>query len=854
MKGCIYQKTEPVDIPQIETNVLTDVLFMPYGFEIYSLLTRWNPLNVRRPYALPYHGTNALVVGLGPSGYTLAHYLLNEGFGVVGIDALKIEPLPDDLIGDAEHPTKPIKDFRKLYEDLDKRTLAGFGGVAEYGITVRWDKNFLKVIYLVLARRSSFRCYGGVRFGGTLTIEEAWRLGFHHIAIATGAGKPTIIGIKNNLLRGIRKASDFLMALQLTGAAKASSLANLQVRLPAGVVGGGLTAIDTATELMAYYPKQVEKVLIRYERLCVARDETELRSDFDEEELRILDEFLAHGRAIVKERRRGAASGETPNFQPLIDRWGGVTLFYRKGIDESPAYRQNHEEIVKALEEGIGLAEGMDPHAAVADEYGHLRAMRFEKLAKSDERWTGTGEEIEVPLRSLFVAAGTSPNTIYEQEHPGTFKTDGKFFQRHEPRWNGDGLDLEPMHDTLWPKIGRPAPLTSYRKDGKYVSFYGDNHPVYAGNVVKAMASAKDGYPRVVKLHEGAIRATDPNRQPSRDASLRALFFRLDDLLVATVVEVNRLTPTIIEVIARAPMAAQGFEPGRFYRVQNFESNAPRIDETVLATEGIALTGAWVDKEEGLISLIALEMGTSSRLCAEWQPGDRISVMGATGSPTEIPSGKTVLLAGGGLGNAVLFSIGKAMRAAGNRVIYFAGYRKGSDRFKVEDVEAASDLVVWAVDPAPGATPLGTSRPDDRSCIGNILEAMEAYARGELGAPTIPLSEVDHLIAIGSDRMMAAVKEARHGRLKPYLKPGHTAIGSINSPMQCMMKGVCAQCLCKHIDPESGQEYFVYSCYNQDQELDRIDFENLSARLRQNSVQEKISDRWLGLLLESRRT
>ncbi|HEY5569814.1 MAG TPA: FAD-dependent oxidoreductase [Gammaproteobacteria bacterium] len=854
MKGCIYQKTEPVDIPQIETNVLTDVLFMPYGFEIYSLLTRWNPLNVRRPCALPYHGTNALVVGLGPAGYTLAHYLLNEGFGVVGIDALKVEPLPDGLIGDAEHPPKPIKDFGKLYEDLDKRTLAGFGGVAEYGITVRWDKNFLKVIYLVLARRSSFRCYGGVRFGGTLTIEEAWTLGFDHIAIATGAGKPTIIGIKNNLLRGIRKASDFLMALQLTGAAKASSLANLQVRLPAGVVGGGLTAIDTATELMAYYPKQVEKVLTRYERLCAARNETELRSDFDEEELRILDEFLEHGRAIVKERKQAAASGETPNFQPLIDRWGGVTLFYRKGIDESPAYRQNHEEIVKALEEGIGLAEGMDPHAAVADEYGHLRAMRFGRLAKSDERWTGSGEEIEVPLRSLFIAAGTSPNTIYEQEHPGTFKTDGKFFQRYEPRWSGDVIDLEPMHDTPWPKIGRPAPLTSYRKDGKYVSFYGDNHPVYAGNVVKAMASAKDGYLQVVKLHEGAIRAADPNRQPSRDASLRALFSRLDELLIATVVEVNRLTPTIIEVIARAPMAAKGFEPGRFYRVQNFESNAPRIDGTVLASEGIALTGAWVDKAEGLISLIALEMGTSSRLCAEWQPGDRISVMGATGSPTEIPSGKTVLLAGGGLGNAVLFSIGKAIRAAGNRVVYFAGYRKGSDRFKVEDVEAASDVVVWAVDPAPGAKPLGTSRPDDRSCIGNILDAMEAYARGELGTPTIPLNEVDHLIAIGSDRMMAAVKEARHGRLKPYLKPGHTAIGSINSPMQCMMKGVCAQCLCKHIDPESGREYFVYSCYNQDQELDRIDFENLNARLRQNSVQEKISDRWLGLLLENRRT
>src|SRR6185369_14123599 len=457
-------------------------------------------------------------------------------------------------------------------------------------------------------------------------------------------------------------------------------------------------------------------------------------------------------------------------------------------------------------------------------------------LATSAEPPAGASVEVDVPLRSLFVAAGTSPNTIYEQEHPGTFTTDGKFFQRYEPRWKDGAVDLEPMHDGTAPKIGTPAPLTSYRKDGKYVSFYGDNHPVYAGNVVKAMASAKDGYPRVVKLHARAIGEADPAQQESRDASLQALFSKLDDLLIATVVLVKRLTPTIVEVVARAPMAAQRFEPGRFYRAQSFESGAPQVDGTVLATEGIALTGAWVDKDVGLISLITLEMGTSSRLCAQWKPGDRIVVMGATGSPTEIPHGKTVLLAGGGLGNAVLFSIGKAMRAAGNRVIYFAGYRNAVHRFKIEDVEAASDVVVWAVDRAPGAKPVGTSRPQDRSCVGNILDAIEAYAKGELGSQTIPLSEVDHLIAIGSDRMMAAIKDARHGRLKPYLKRGHAAIGSINSPMQCMMKGVCAQCLCRHVDPATGKEYFVYSCYNQDQELDRVDFENLRARLRQNSV------------------
>ena len=60
MKSCIYQKQEPVNIPQIETGVLTDVLGLPFGVEIYGLLTRWNPLNVRRPFALTYNGKNVL--------------------------------------------------------------------------------------------------------------------------------------------------------------------------------------------------------------------------------------------------------------------------------------------------------------------------------------------------------------------------------------------------------------------------------------------------------------------------------------------------------------------------------------------------------------------------------------------------------------------------------------------------------------------------------------------------------------------------------------------------------------------------------------------------------------------------
>ena len=244
-------------------------------------------------------------------------------------------------------------------------------------------------------------------------------------------------------------------------------------------------------------------------------------------------------------------------------------------------------------------------------------------------------------------------------------------------------------------------------------------------------------------------------------------------------------------------------------------------------------------------------MGSSSRLCATWKPGDQLVLMGVTGAPTDIPRNQTVLLLGGGLGNAVLFSIGKALRSAGNKVIYFAGYRNSEDVFKVTEIEDASDIIVWAVDDRPGNQAITPTRPQDKSFVGNIVQAMIAYATGELGETTLSLQNVEHLVVIGSDRMMAAVKEARFNALKPYIKAGHEAIGSINSPMQCMMKGVCAQCLCKHVDPESGEISFMYSCYNQDQALDFVDFDNLRARLRQNTVQEKLSSLWLTYLLEN---
>jgi|HubBroStandDraft_1064217.scaffolds.fasta_scaffold01690_3 NADPH-dependent glutamate synthase beta subunit-like oxidoreductase/NAD(P)H-flavin reductase len=836
MKSCIYQKQEPVDIPQVETRNLKDVLALPYGFEIYGLLTRWNPLDLRRPLPKPASGYKVLVVGLGPAGFTLAHHLMNDGHTVIAIDGLKIEPLDRALSGvdpsGTRVPFQPIRDARDLAEDLGNRVMAGFGGVAEYGITVRWDKNFLKIIRLLLERRSQFAMMGGVRFGGTITIDSAFAMGFDHIALCAGAGRPTVVPMTNGLATGIRQASDFLMALQLTGAAKTDSIANLQVRLPVVVVGGGLTAIDTATESLAYYPVQVEKFLDRFETLAGEQGEAAVRASWTPAEREAGDEFLLHARALRAERAAAAAEGRAPRIVDLLDRWGGVTMAYRRRLIDAPSYTLNHEEVALALQEGIRFAECLTPEAVEIDQWGQARALTFGRHAIDPESGgTTPAGRVTLPARTILIAAGTQPNTVLGREDPGNVVLDGRYFQAYDE----DGNPARPARSA---KPGAVRVLMSRRADGRAISFFGDLHPSFAGNVVKAMGSAKQGYPVVSRVLA--------KRAPAAPAPA-ALTADLNDGLRATVHAVTRLTPTIIEVTVRAPLAARGFAPGQFYRLQNYETLAARSGGTALAMEGLALTGASVDKERGLLSTIVLEMGGSSDLCALLQQGEPVVLMGPTGTPTETPSGETVLLVGGGLGNAVLFSIGQALRQAGSRVVYFAGYKKMIDRYKIEEIERAADTIVWCSDEAPG---FAATRPQDRAFVGNIVEAMAAYGSGALGPVSISLAEVDRIVAIGSDGMMNAVARARRGVLEPYLKPGHAAIGSINSPMQCMMKEICAQCLQLHKDPETGAETVVFSCFNQDQDLDRVDFGNLRQRLAQNGVQEKLTRQWIDRCLK----
>ncbi|MBX9587224.1 MAG: FAD-dependent oxidoreductase [Gammaproteobacteria bacterium] len=830
MKACIYQKQDPVDIPQIESRVLKDVLSLPWGVEIYDLLTRWNPLRKTQWVMKPYNGLKIMVMGMGPAGFTLAHHLTMEGCAVIGVEGLKIEPVDKDTV------TQPIQDFASIKEDLSERILAGFGGVAEYGITVRWDKNFLKLIYLCLLRRPYFSVYGGVRFGGTFNVEDVWELGCDHLAVAVGAGLPRELNIPGSMATGMRQANDFLMALQLTGAAKKSSLANLQVRMPAVIIGGGLTGIDTATEVQAYYITQVEKILARYEILVQKSGREVVDQHFPEVDATILQEFLAHGREVRAEREKANQEGRAPDFIRLLREWGGVTIVYRRKLHDSPAYRRNHEEVEKALEEGIFYAESLNPVAARLDSQGHVTALVCERVDENSN-------EVVLPARAILVATGAKPNIAYEFEHRGTFHREGMEYRAYSENENGHLHDAGPPSQEHV-KTKEFGAFTSYQQEGYRVSFLGDTHPVFHGSVVKAIASAGRIYPKIIK----SLQVKDKNIHDISD--YENFEKKIQNLFTATVTKVKRHTATVIEVDIYAPMAARNFKPGQFYRVQNYETTAPLVGGTRLQSEAMAMIGAKVDKETGKIALMVFEQGASSRLFAMFKPGDPISIMGPTGVRTEIPKDRgTVMVIGGRMGAAHIQAVGPALKAAGHRVIYIAGFRNHEEVYCQDELESAADAIFWITEQGE---PVPSRRPVDVSATGDFLTLLVQYANGEL-IPKKPLGigfdEVNRVLVIGTKKLVKIIQTARSNELKTFFRADTQFIASIYGPMQCMLKGVCAQCLQWQVNPLTGQRTkAVYACSWQDQPLDIVDLDNLSERLAQNSTQEILSNLWLDYL------
>ncbi|MEM9243474.1 MAG: FAD-dependent oxidoreductase [Pseudomonadota bacterium] len=825
MKACIYQKQDAVNTPQIETRVLTDTLSLPWGVEIYDLLTRWNPLRQSQYLLKPYNGFKVMIAGMGPAGFTLAHHLLMEGFAVLGVDGLKIEPLAQNLI------ENPIYDFNTIKEDLDERLVTGFGGVTEYGITVRWDKNFLKLIYITLMRRPYFQVFGDTRFGGTISIADAWTLGFDHFVIAVGAGLPKALPIPGSLASGMRQANDFLMALQLTGVAKKDSLSNLQLQLPVLVIGSGLTAVDAATEAQAYYIVQVEKILQRYDNLKKDYSEEDIRQQLGIRSQEILAEFLQHGQAVKQERERANAAGEQADFIKLIRQWGGVSIVYRRAMTESPAYVTNHEELAKAFEEGIFYIEGLQPQEAIIDDQGCVKAMRFKRRHRDqDNVWHDDEQSITLPARSVLVATGAQLNVAYEFEHPGELEREGFKYQGYnfELGHLKAAADIEHVKQTPF------GAFTSYQKDGHYVSFIGDTHPGFHGSVVKAIASAKQTYPIITEL------LLKSNRKKFTD-DYHSFAQHIKQQFTAKLIHIQRCTDDVVELTVQAPMAVKKWQPGQFFRLQSFETFAPQLHGKTLQMEALALVGFDASQQHGTITFMIQERGVSSKLCAYLKKDTPISLMGPTGVRSKIPQNQAhILIVGEQLSLAYVRAVAKDLREAGNTVTYLGSFEQAQALYCHEAILNITDRCIW-VTPA-SAQKITPQRQQDFSYNGNIIDALLTFAEQDTEET---LQHINRITVIGNSELLRQFRQAQQEKLHAYLKKSPKTFASTYTPMQCMLKGVCAQCLQWQIDPETGlRKKAVFACSWQDQPLEYIDIDNLDQRLEQNNLSEKLNDLW----------
>jgi NAD(P)H-flavin reductase len=267
------------------------------------------------------------------------------------------------------------------------------------------------------------------------------------------------------------------------------------------------------------------------------------------------------------------------------------------------------------------------------------------------------------------------------------------------------------------------------------------------------------------------------------------------------------------------------------------------VEQTSLQIEPLALMAAEVDKNRGLLTFIVIEQGASSKLCSTFKINEPISLMGPTGVRAKIShEHETVLIMGNQLSLALVSSYGNALRAMGNRVIYLGSFKNKDEVYCQNKVEQATDLVIWTVQEGP---PIATNRKQDFSYQGDPIQSLLTYAKN----PNIPLSDVDRIYLIGNSDFLRRMQDARKNTFKEFFIKDPVVYGSVYSTMQCMLKGVCAQCLQWQVDPETGlRTKAVFACSWQDQPLELIDFDNLEERQIQNRLQEVLTNLWVNYL------
>lgn len=602
ISSCIFQKQEAVDTPLVETMVLKDILAQEWGFEIYSLLTKWNPLRVYRPYPKPSTNYNICIAGQGPAGFSLAYNLLQEGHNIIAFDALNIEPL--------DIPFTPIKDINQVLQDSSHQKIYSWGGVCEYGITARFDKKMLIIIRLILERHHNYRLFSGIKFGHHLTIDNIFnQYQFHHLALACGAGRPIIPDIKHMNAIGIRSASEFLMILH-NGAVAKNSIFALQLRLPLIIIGGGLTSIDCATEAIVYYKKQIEHVYTAYYQNV--NNSHHLRYQLSDYEYYILQEYLQHYHIFNDPKLTDAEK---------LQACGGVFIMYHDDFEKSKAYRTNYHEVDKALKQGVKILSNHKLQTIIKKNQ-HLSHILVNHHQTSKK----------LTAHNLIIATGTQINTNMLNDHDLN-----KYYLPESNQMHASN------EYTIKYKQQSVSVLLEPYNNSRYISFFGDMNEHFKGKVVDALASTLHGQYAI-----NQVLATIPTQQHTDTLTYQAITDKLQYAFTNYLTHVEYFAQNYYLLTIKAPQLVHKAHLGQLIKLKtNTLLNS-------LSSEPLVLTIISLNKQQQTLQCILQIKGASTLLLYQALQHNQITITGPFGNYYNFHDHHNVLLMPDNLINVIL--------------------------------------------------------------------------------------------------------------------------------------------------------------------------------------------------------
>lgn len=223
-----------------------------------------------------------------------------------------------------------------------------------------------------------------------------------------------------------------------------------------------------------------------------------------------------------------------------------------------------------------------------------------------------------------------------------------------------------------------------------------------------------------------------------------------------TILQKERLNPTVSKMVVSAPKVAKKAKAGQFIILRVHENG-----------ERIPLTIADYDREQGTITIIYQIVGRTTMLLDQLEAGEAIlDFVGPLGKPSEIEGLHKVCVIGGGVGCAIAYPTAKALHDNGAEVSVITGFRN-KDLVILQDEfqQVCKNLYLVSDDGSTGK----------KGLVTNVLE--ELIQNGE---------QFDEVIAIGPLIMMKFVCELT----KKY---GIKTVVSMN-PIMIDGTGMCGGC------------------------------------------------------------